>query len=400
MSDFSSHFFALQSPGNREYQEDDYGLLDARPSGSAEGEHTVIVVADGMGGHVGGALASKLATERFIEAYAAATGLIPQRLQTALTAANSALRAAIQGDPSLRGMGATLVAAVVHDAKLYWISVGDSPMWLLRDRHLQRLNANHSMAPVLQQMVADGRITQEQADNDPGRHSLLSALTGEAIELIDLSAEPLSLLDRDLLLVATDGLLTLTMDQITAILSNGAGQPVAELANRLNAAIEAAALAGQDNITIALYRSTRDRAAAIAVPPAIPVPHRTAVAGQGWRSWLLSVCVGLLIISGVLFALLNERDRATDTTTPVSAPQDPSGAEITSPLPDPRDLTITAPSPQPEDLPTEPLPESGEEPVMPPADSPVEDEPDSAKQPEADGVPMTEQDETGDEKAQ
>jgi len=311
MSNLRTNFFASQSPGKRDYQEDDYGLLDARESGNEDTEHTVIVVADGMGGHVGGDLASSLATEHFIEAYQNSTGHIPDRLELALKAANAALTTAISANAELQGMGSTLVAAVISEARLYWISVGDSPLWLFRNKQLQRLNADHSMTPVLQQMVADGRITQAQADADPGRHSLLSVLMGDAIELIDLRTEAVTLNDGDLVLLSSDGLLTLSSEKITAILTHDSDQPVANLVASLLKAVEDVAYPNQDNITITLYRAnsqtpspnemvnTESNSAQLAAPKS---DSRVA---NSYLRLLLPACLVLLILAGYLFSRMN-----------------------------------------------------------------------------------------------
>lgn len=360
MSSLSAKFFASQSPGERDYQEDDYGLLDARESGSENTEHTVIVVADGMGGHVGGDKASGLATEHFIEAYQSTAGTIPERLEQALQAANAALTDAIAANADLKGMGSTLVAAVISDAKLYWISVGDSPLWLFRNNVLQRLNADHSMTPVLQQMVADGRITQEQADADPGRHSLLSVLMGDAIEMIDLKAEALPLADGDLVLLSSDGLLTLSAEQITSILTSGSGQPVASLVGNLHKAVADIAYPNQDNITITLYRAN----STVELPkkPANPEPKTVQLAASASDSsfpnpylrLLLPVCMIVLILAGYLFSILSAEDKAelAPVASPVPVPV-PAPPLTEGPVSTPTGATTETP-PLAETVPTTP----------------------------------------------
>ena len=73
--------FALQSIGKRPYQEDNFGLLDGRELGLDDSEHAVLLVADGMGGHVGGAKASSILSATFVEAYPRAAGTIVDRLR-------------------------------------------------------------------------------------------------------------------------------------------------------------------------------------------------------------------------------------------------------------------------------------------------------------------------------
>ena len=133
MNELGGRFAARQIPGKREYQEDDYGLLDGRDLGIDGSEHTMLLVADGMGGHVGGATASGLLSKTFVEAYPQASGPIVDRLRDCLEAGNKAIADAIAENPELDSMGSTLVAAVVSSEGLNWISVGDSPLWLFRE---------------------------------------------------------------------------------------------------------------------------------------------------------------------------------------------------------------------------------------------------------------------------
>ena len=113
------------------------------------------VVADGMGGHAGGAVASKLAVDAFVHAVEQGGGLAD-----GLQDANAAVGEGAAGKPELAGMGATLVAAQVRGDEVRWISVGDSPFFLVSAGKLERLNADHSMAPQIDALVdarhADG----------------------------------------------------------------------------------------------------------------------------------------------------------------------------------------------------------------------------------------------------
>ena len=253
MNELDGRFAARQIPGKREYQEDDYGLLDGRDLGLDGSEHSMLLVADGMGGHVGGATASGLLSKTFVEVYPQAAGSIVDRLRDCLEAANNAIADAIAENPELDSMGSTLVAAVVASEGLHWISVGDSPLWLFRQGQLERLNADHSMAPILADLVAKGDMTEEEAARDPRRHSLRSAVMGDDIHLIDASAQPVAVEQGDRLLLASDGLLTLSDQEIAAILQKTQDAPLEDSAAALIQAVEAAEHPYQDNTTILLY---------------------------------------------------------------------------------------------------------------------------------------------------
>ena len=255
MNRLEGRFAARQIPGKREYQEDDYGLIEGVDSDSNE----VLVIADGMGGQVGGDTASRTVIKTFIETYSDTTGLISDRLRACLMAANNALSSAIDAHPALDGMGTTVVAVVISQRGLEWISVGDSPLWLFREGQLRRLNADHSMAAVFADLVAVGRMTQEEAATDPKRHALRSAVMGDDIHLIDVSSQPVALKRGDRVVLASDGLLTLADDEIARILQTMQAAPLSEVSDALIHAVEDAAHPHQDNTTVLLYTPDADK---------------------------------------------------------------------------------------------------------------------------------------------
>ncbi|MCC6202561.1 MAG: serine/threonine-protein phosphatase [Gammaproteobacteria bacterium] len=239
---------AGQSRGARDDQEDIYGLLAADDAAAGM---PLLVLADGMGGHAGGTTASNVAVQAAVDAWRNSTGTTLERLHQVLAAANAAIAGAIARDERLAGSGATFVTVAIGTNGAHWISVGDSPLWLVRDGWLQRLNADHSMVPVFAALVAEGAMSAADARTDPKRHILRSALTGGPIKLIDASAVPLRAGDR--LLLASDGLLSLGEDRIAAIL-DGPAAVTAELAvPALLQAIEQCAAPNQDNTTILLF---------------------------------------------------------------------------------------------------------------------------------------------------
>ena len=254
MNAFDGRFAALQITGKRDYQEDSFGLLDERDLGLDRGEHAVLLVADGMGGHVGGAIASDLLCKTFVEAYPRSSGPIVERLRTCLDEANAAIAAAVAENPALDSMGSTLVAAVAASEGLHWISVGDSPLWLFREGQLSRLNADHSMAPVLAELVAAGRMTAEDAARHPSQHSLRSVVMGDEMPLIDVSSRLLEQGDR--VVLASDGLLTLDEQEIADILKKTRDAPLEDSAAALIQAVEGAGHPYQDNVTVLLYAPT------------------------------------------------------------------------------------------------------------------------------------------------
>ena len=232
--------------GAREVQEDEYGFIDGATL-DPDGRNPVVIVADGMGGHTGGEMASRLAVRAFIDAYGL-EGAPARRLRTALDAANRAIDDAVSENLSLDGMGATLVAAAVTTDGLEWISVGDSPLYLYRAGRLKRLNEDHSMAPIIEAL----RESDPETARGMNPNELRSALVGFAIPKLDASPMPELLLPGDLVVAATDGLNTLNVDETASIISDCRGDGPEAVTDALLATVAARAVPTQDNATVAI----------------------------------------------------------------------------------------------------------------------------------------------------
>ncbi len=261
MNVLDGRFAKDQLLGQRKRQEDNYYPKDERDLGLDDGEHALLLVADGMGGHVGGAEASDLLCKTFVKEYKEyprASGSIVDRLHHCLRKANAAIAAEVAKNPALASMGSTLVAAVVSSEGLNWISVGDSPLWLFHEGQLKRLNADHSMASELDELVAEGRMTAEEAEQDPRRNMLNSAVMGDRIEMINESGQPVAVEKGDLVVLASDGLLTLDKPKIARILQEKQDAPLEDSVKALIQAVEAAGHPYQDNVTVLLYAPQAD----------------------------------------------------------------------------------------------------------------------------------------------
>lgn len=211
----------------------------------------LVVVADGMGGHVGGAEASRRAVEAYIDAYGSFAENPPDlRLRDALDRANEAIHAGFLANAELKGMGCTIVAAVQTGRHIRWISVGDTILAEVRQGVVRRLNADHSMAPLLDAQVQRGEITAEEARTSEQRHMLRAALTGRHIAMVDEGEIHLSA--GSLLFAATDGIHTLDSATIGAIVEQGADP--CQAIERLLKAIASDMPVDQDNTAIAMSR--------------------------------------------------------------------------------------------------------------------------------------------------
>ena len=225
-----------QHQGARPYQEDGWAI---RPL--ADGS-LLAIVCDGMGGHAGGAVASKVAVEAFVRSIEQGGGLAD-----GLKEANDAVGRTAAGRSELSGMGTTLVAVLVRGDEVRWISVGDSPLYLVASGAIERINEDHSMAPQIDALVKRGMLSEEEAENHPGRHTLREAVMGQPLSLTDKGSRRLG---PDVkLLLCSDGVETLREPQIAV----AAMRPAMGLVE----AVLAVAKEHQDNVTVVKLERAR-----------------------------------------------------------------------------------------------------------------------------------------------
>ena len=179
--------------GARDYQEDAYLTTYIDDSDGGPNSAALVVMADGMGGHAAGNIASNLVVSTFNQTFTSAFGKqdVSGILRDALIKANNGLSGSIRETPALDGMGCTMVAGALCKGKVWWVSVGDSHLYLVRDRELVKKNEDHSYGGYLDRMAAQGM----DVEPEPGlsRNMLMSAMTGEDIAEIDCPAHALQL---------------------------------------------------------------------------------------------------------------------------------------------------------------------------------------------------------------
>jgi serine/threonine protein phosphatase PrpC len=227
--------FAISESGPSGLENEDFVVLDA--------QRGVFIVADGLGGRPGGAIASKIAAEAFLRAASADRDPI-----RAASAAHVAVRAASGQDVTLKGMATTLTAAVLTDGRGFIAHVGDSRAYKFSRGRLEQITRDHS---VVAELVARAHISQEGARHHPLRGMLTRTVGTDADFEVDV--EEIILAADDYLLLSTDGVhKTLTDERLEELIIATRGQTAQAVCSAIIS--EALAMKPSDNTTLLVVR--------------------------------------------------------------------------------------------------------------------------------------------------
>lgn len=264
--------YTRTDPGRvRTNNEDAVGMMEPADAAMRDERGALYVVADGMGGHAAGEVASNLAVERIVQQYYALPWDGPDRtLAAAIQQANAEVHAEGQRNPDRQGMGSTVVAAAVLGDRAIVANVGDSRAYLVHDGRLEQLTVDHSWVA---ERVADGSITADEAATHPLRNIITRNLGSRPF--VEADVEQRQMTPGDRLLLCSDGLWgVVPEDEIVRIATSGAvgvaGGALVDAAN---------AMGSPDNVTVALVEmggsatpaAPTERIAAIAPAPASSV---------------------------------------------------------------------------------------------------------------------------------
>jgi serine/threonine protein phosphatase PrpC len=270
----------------------------------------IFLVADGMGGHQAGGVASRKAVERVIqEYYADETHDVCESLIRAFESANLMVFDLAQTDPSRAGMGTTLVAAVILGRSMYVANVGDSRAYLLRRRRFTQLTADHSW---VEEQVRDGILTREQAEKHPQRNLITRALGTRPRVEIDLFDAQLG--DGDVLLLCTDGLSSQVPDHELAHYAGSLPPPQAAA----GLVAQANKQGGRDNASVMIVQ-VGVRRREIGVPRVLGMPW-PAKPQQRLVVGLAALAIACLCVLVATFPVANQRLVGDPAAAPQPAP--------------------------------------------------------------------------------
>ena len=218
--------FALSDLGLQREGNEDSGLISSK----------LVAVADGMGGHAGGEVASTIAISALNSKHIDEDSLLTVTKEIDLTIVNRS-----KSEPNLAGMGTTLTALHINDGSVQLLHVGDSRCYAFTGGKLNQLSHDHT---VMQELIDQGRITPDEAVNHPQRSLLTHALMGDSGFEPSVQLYPVKLGDQFLL--CSDGLTGVLSDlEITKIIKKYSGQELVE-----NLVAETKAKGAPDNVTV------------------------------------------------------------------------------------------------------------------------------------------------------
>ena len=259
---------AITDPGSRgRLNEDSYQISSFTISESDDTPVLLTVIADGIGGHKAGEIASRIAVATIVTAIAESDGTDPLWvLKSALLEANHSITSEAASDASRKGMGSTVACTLIIDTAIYIATLGDSRIYLIRDEKIQQLNIDHTW---VQEALEVGVINTEEARSHPRRHLIRSYLGSSSPIKPDLrlyldenenqeqakANQGLPMVPGDRILLCTDGLTDMVTDEeILEILHAGGSeneklQKLVDLVNLRK---------GYDNITIVIIQSPEE----------------------------------------------------------------------------------------------------------------------------------------------
>lgn len=238
------HFYAKSDIGRVRAANEDYFLNE-----KISDHEYLFIVADGMGGHQAGDVASKLASETFLDAYRSLRKkgtAVAAAMEQAVRRANSSVFRKAAAEIEKRGMGTTFTALVVSDMKGFIAHVGDSRAYLVRRNRIRRLTTDHSF---VEKLVEEGRISADEAREHPQKNVLYMSLGARESFSPEMISD-LALEDGDALVLCSDGMSNMVDDETLMNVTMGgypeeAAEELVRLANEHG---------GADNVTVQIVR--------------------------------------------------------------------------------------------------------------------------------------------------
>jgi serine/threonine protein phosphatase PrpC len=253
----------------RSSNEDAVAFVIPSRNDPAAGRGCLLIVADGMGGHAAGEVASALAVEAVRRVYFSLEAPVPESLMIAFETANRAILEHGKKNPDCRGMGTTCTALAIHNGQVWLAHVGDSRAYLLRGGKIKQLSDDQT---VHAEMIREGLMTEDESKTSGGGNVVLQALGTGADVVPYVWKEGIPLIEGDILVLCSDGLWNMVDDAAIAEIA----APVAPQEACQNLVDAACAAGGYDNVSVGIFAV---RAAARAATRTQIATRRIDIAG-------------------------------------------------------------------------------------------------------------------------
>jgi protein phosphatase len=239
--------------GTREYQQDSV-------FGDVSGDKTLAIVCDGMGGLNGGEIASSTAAKILINDFFELDSFndIPGFFRNEAIKMDRKVNALTTEDGKPLDGGTTIVSVIIDKDSLYWLSVGDSRIYIIRDREILPVNRDHNYRLILDEKLNNGSITPEEYIAEEAQAEALISYIGMGnVSLMDINETPLTLMEDDIILLCSDGLYKRLSDDVIYEWIKFEEPDMERAAKRLTDVVLKKTIKSQDNTSLVLLQYSK-----------------------------------------------------------------------------------------------------------------------------------------------
>lgn len=242
--------------GSRKEQQD--AILADKDYAYIQNKRVIAVLCDGMGGLDSGAVASQIATATVYQEFLRWQNVenMPGFFMDVVPKIDSEVSMLTNEDGTPMRAGTTLVSVIIKENQLYWASVGDSHIYIIRDGKILCITEEHNYMKLLKEKVMRGEITIEEMNSDPQKEALISYIGMGGVRCIDINYKPFQLLEGDYVILCSDGLYRALNEEEMKEIVYSCGDDVQEAAAKLTDCAIKKGKRNQDNTSVIVIEFT------------------------------------------------------------------------------------------------------------------------------------------------